>query len=106
MLVYCFKCTNVSFANSSVSAAPWTVCKGSFMKDPSQGKPSMAASAIESTEPGKLIGTKLSFQMNHASFCETMMAVFVLDAIPVNDAFQSALSNDIVAEHPDLWSGV
>ncbi|GFX37715.1 HTH_Tnp_Tc3_2 domain-containing protein [Trichonephila clavipes] len=52
---------------------------------------------LMSTEPGKLIGTKLSFQMNHASICGTMMAAFVLDATPVNAVFQSALSNDIVA---------
>ncbi|GFT95987.1 transposable element Tcb1 transposase [Trichonephila clavipes] len=30
-----------------------------------------------STELGKLISTKLSFQMNHASICGTMMAAFV-----------------------------
>ena len=35
-----------------------------------------------------------------------MMAVFVLDAMPVNAAFQCALSNDIVTEHPELWSGM
>ena len=34
------------------------------------------------------------------------MAALVLNAVPVNAAFQSALSNDIVAEHPELWSGV
>ena len=33
-----------------------------------------------------------------------MMAAFVLDAMPVNAAFQSVLSNDIVAEYPELWS--
>ncbi|GFW00773.1 hypothetical protein TNCV_2305461 [Trichonephila clavipes] len=27
--------------------------------------------------------------MNHDPVCETMMATFVLDAMPVNDAFQS-----------------
>ncbi|GFT07004.1 transposable element Tcb2 transposase [Trichonephila clavipes] len=37
------------------------------------------------------------FQMNHASICGTMMATFVLDAMPMNAAFQSVLSNDIVA---------
>ncbi|GFV52940.1 transposable element Tcb2 transposase [Trichonephila clavipes] len=58
---------------------------------------------LMSTEPGKLIGTKLSFQMNHASICGTMMAAFVLDAMLVNAAFQSALSNDIVALHRELW---
>ncbi|GFV46125.1 transposable element Tcb2 transposase [Trichonephila clavipes] len=35
---------------------------------------------LMSTEPGKLIVTKLSFQMNHASICGTIMAAFVLDA--------------------------
>ena len=58
-----------------------------------------------STEPGKLIDTKLSFQMNHASICGTMMAAFVLDVIPVNAVFQSAFSNEKVAEYPQLWSG-
>ncbi|GFV01437.1 transposable element Tcb2 transposase [Trichonephila clavipes] len=56
-----------------------------------------------STEPGKLIGTKLSFQINHASICGTMMAAFVLDAMTVNTDFQSALLNDIVSKHPELW---
>ncbi|GFU68194.1 hypothetical protein TNCV_39041 [Trichonephila clavipes] len=30
--------------------------------------------------------------MNHASICETMMAAFVLNAMPGNAAFQRALS--------------
>ena len=55
-----------------------------------------------STELGKLIGTKMSFQMNHTSVCWTMMVAFMLDAMPVNAAFQSALSDDTVAEHPEL----
>ena len=54
------------------------------------------------TEHGKLIGTKFSFQTNYASACGTMMAVFVLVGMEVNAAFQSALSNDIVAELPKL----
>ncbi|GFV11892.1 HTH_Tnp_Tc3_2 domain-containing protein [Trichonephila clavipes] len=53
---------------------------------------------LMSTELGKLIGTKMSLQINHASVCGTMIAAFVLDAMPVKAAFQSgALSNDIVA---------
>ncbi|GFV83969.1 uncharacterized protein TNCV_1479711 [Trichonephila clavipes] len=52
---------------------------------------------LMSTEPGKLIDIKLSFQMNHASICGTIMTAFVLDAMPANAALQSALSNDIVA---------
>ncbi|PRD27403.1 UNVERIFIED_CONTAM: hypothetical protein NCL1_35464 [Trichonephila clavipes] len=43
---------------------------------------------LMSTEPGKLIVTKLSFQMNHASICGTIMAAFVLDAMLMNAAFQ------------------
>ncbi|GFX68448.1 HTH_Tnp_Tc3_2 domain-containing protein [Trichonephila clavipes] len=58
------------------------------------------------TEPCKLIDTKLSFQMNHASIWGRMIAAFMLEAMPANAAFQSALSIDIVAEHPDLWFGV
>ena len=34
------------------------------------------------------------------------MAAFVFDAMQVNVAFQSALSNDIVDDHPELWSGM
>ena len=34
------------------------------------------------------------------------MATFVIDAMSVNAAFQNALSNNIVAEYPDLCSGV
>ncbi|PRD18896.1 UNVERIFIED_CONTAM: Transposable element Tcb2 transposase [Trichonephila clavipes] len=45
---------------------------------------------LRSTEPGKLIGTKLSFQMNHASVCRNMMAAFVFVAMSVNAAFQIA----------------
>ncbi|GFY11222.1 HTH_Tnp_Tc3_2 domain-containing protein [Trichonephila clavipes] len=52
---------------------------------------------LMNTGPGDLIGTKYSFQMNPASISGAMMAAFVLDALPVNAAFQSALSNDIVA---------
>lgn len=33
-----------------------------------------------------------------------MMASFMLDGMPINAAFQSALSNDIVIEHPELWA--
>ncbi|GFW84780.1 transposable element Tcb2 transposase [Trichonephila clavipes] len=44
--------------------------------------------------------------MNQASICGAMMATFVLDAMLVNVAFQSALSNDIGAYHQELWSGV
>ncbi|GFU02694.1 hypothetical protein TNCV_535201 [Trichonephila clavipes] len=44
-----------------------------------------------STEPGKLIGPKLSFQMNDSSICGTMVAAFVLDAMPENAAFQKGL---------------
>ena len=35
-----------------------------------------------------------------------MMTAFVLDAMPINAVFQSMFSNDIVTEHPELWSGV
>ena len=59
-----------------------------------------------STESNKLIGTKLSFQVNHSAICGIMMAEFVLDVMPVNAAFQRALSKDIVVEHLDLWSEV
>ena len=83
---------------SSTSAASWTACKVPSWQTTDGG----VCSRLMSTEPGKLIGTKLSFQMNHVSICWTMMAVFVLDAMPENSAFQSVLLNDIVIEHLNL----
>ncbi|GFV50779.1 uncharacterized protein TNCV_2214401 [Trichonephila clavipes] len=99
-LVYCYRCTNVGFVNSLTSAAPWIVCKGTFIQDPPsrQTIDFCVCNGLMSPEPGKLIGTKLSFQMNQASICGTMIVEFVLDAMPVNAAFQSALSK----RHSDL----
>ena len=58
--------------------------RGAIIQDPLHSEPSTAASAMGScTELGKLIGAKLSFQMNHFSTCGTMMAAFVLDRLPV-----------------------
>ncbi|GFV57230.1 transposable element Tcb1 transposase [Trichonephila clavipes] len=67
---------------------------------------SCVCNGLMSTETGKLIVTKFSFQMNHTSICRTMIAAFVLNAMPVYAAFQSLLPNDIVAQHPELWFGV
>ena len=58
------------------------------------------------TEASKLIGMKLFFQMHHSLVCGTMMAAFVLDAMPVNAVFQCALFNDRVAEHRNDGLGV
>ncbi|GFW51536.1 hypothetical protein TNCV_4212141 [Trichonephila clavipes] len=88
------------FVKSLTSAAPWIACKSAFIQNPPHGKPLRAASAIGTLTQslsGKLIGTKLPFQMNQVSVCGTMMSAFVLDAMPVNTDFQSALSNDIVS---------
>ena len=88
-MIYCYRCTHVGFVNSPKSAAPWTACKVAFIQDPLQCKPSTTA---VKAEPGKVIGVKLYFLMNHVSVCGTMMAAFVLDAILINATFQSALS--------------
>ncbi|GFX13014.1 transposable element Tcb2 transposase [Trichonephila clavipes] len=40
--------------------------------------------------------------MNHSSICRTTLAAFVIDAISVSAAFQSASSNDLVVYHPEL----
>ncbi|GFT21610.1 uncharacterized protein TNCV_617151 [Trichonephila clavipes] len=74
--------------SSRLFAARWSIDK-SFL---------MSASSIHrrllhlGLRPGKRIGTKLSFQTNHASMCWAMMATFVLEALPVNAAFQSTFS--------------
>ncbi|GFS69224.1 hypothetical protein TNCV_4010631 [Trichonephila clavipes] len=44
--------------------------------------------------------------MNHASICGTMMAAFMLVAMLVNAASQSALSNDVVTYDPELRFGM
>ncbi|GFV09202.1 uncharacterized protein TNCV_12131 [Trichonephila clavipes] len=50
-----------------------------------------------SIEPGRLIGTKLPFQFNQSSINGNIMVPFMLDAMPVNAALQSVLTNNIVA---------
>ncbi|GFS49916.1 uncharacterized protein TNCV_3676371 [Trichonephila clavipes] len=50
-LVYCYRCTIVSFVNSSTSAAPWISCKGAFIQDPPHGKRSTAAYVCEVLQP-------------------------------------------------------
>ncbi|GFW35680.1 transposable element Tcb2 transposase [Trichonephila clavipes] len=87
-------------ASSSQLAASGCTATGSPSRQTING---CFCNGLMSTEPGKLIGTKLSFQMNPASICGTMMVTFVLDTMPVNAAFQRALSNDIMALHPKLW---
>ncbi|GFT10375.1 hypothetical protein TNCV_3736011 [Trichonephila clavipes] len=76
-VVYCYRCTNVLMSGQTIYCC--------------------FCNAVMSTEPDKLICTKLSFQMNHASICGTTMATCLLDALPGNAAFQIVLSNDIVA---------
>ena len=67
---------------------------------------SYVCSCHMSTELGKVIVTKLSFQKNPISICGSMMSVFLLAAVPVIATFKSALSNDIVAKNQEIWSGV
>ncbi|GFX41423.1 uncharacterized protein TNCV_3489641 [Trichonephila clavipes] len=85
---------NYRTASSRQLEARWSTATESPSRQTIDG---CVCDGLISTEPGKLIGTKLSFQMNHASICETMMAASMVDAIPVNAAFQRALSNDIGA---------
>ncbi|GFT37325.1 HTH_Tnp_Tc3_2 domain-containing protein [Trichonephila clavipes] len=77
-------------------AERWSTATGSPSRQTFDG---CVCSWLMSTVSKKLIGTKLSFQMNYTSICGIMMAAFVLDDMSVNAAFQSALSNDIVAYH-------
>ena len=68
-LVYCYRCTNATFVNSLSSAAPWTARKGAYTGYPSPRTiDGCFCNGLMSIEPGKLIGTKLSYLMNHASF--------------------------------------
>ncbi|GFX30583.1 uncharacterized protein TNCV_3462311 [Trichonephila clavipes] len=80
-------------ASSRQLATIWSTATGSPSRQTIDG---CVCNGLLSTESGKLIDAKLSFQINHISICGTMLAVFVLDAMSVNAAFQSALSNDIV----------
>ncbi|GFX16724.1 uncharacterized protein TNCV_4187001 [Trichonephila clavipes] len=84
-LVYCYRCTNVGFVNICCTVDCMQGCL--YTGFPSwQTIDGYVYNGVISTEPGKLIGTKLSFQMNHASICGAMMAAFMLDAMPVNTA--------------------
>ncbi|GFY29631.1 transposable element Tcb2 transposase [Trichonephila clavipes] len=85
---------NDGTASSRQLAARWSTATESLSQHTIDG---CVYNRLMSTEPGHLIGTKLSFQMNHSSICWTMMTAFVLDDMPVNSTFQSASSNDIVA---------
>ncbi|GFX54456.1 uncharacterized protein TNCV_2593901 [Trichonephila clavipes] len=80
-LVYCYRCTNVGFVNSSTSAAPWICVQGCLYTGYPSRQTIDVRDTFMSTNPVMLIGIKLSFQMNHASICGTMMAAFVLDAL-------------------------
>ena len=53
-------------------------------------------------EPVKLIVTELNFQKDHTSVFGKMMAAFMLNVVPVHDAFQSVFSIYIEAEHSEL----
>ncbi|GFS95235.1 putative DD41D transposase [Trichonephila clavipes] len=78
-------------------------CKDAFIQDPLRKIINgCVCNELMSTEPGKVIGTKLSFQMNHTSICGTMMAAFVLDAMPVNAAFQRVRYR--TTKWPNTWS--
>ncbi|GFS94061.1 transposable element Tcb2 transposase [Trichonephila clavipes] len=57
---------------------------------------------LMSTEPGKLIGTKMSFQMNRASICGTLVAAFMLDAMPG----ELCLPECVTERHSDITTGV
>ncbi|GFU84791.1 transposable element Tcb2 transposase [Trichonephila clavipes] len=81
-------------ASSRQYAGSWFTATGSHSQQTIDG---CVGNGLTSTELSKLIGARLSFQMNHASIWETMMDAFVLDAMPVNAAFQSAVSNEIIA---------
>ena len=111
MLVYCCICTSAGFVNSWTSTTQWNACKFFSVQDPPRDKPSLAVSAMGSW--AKSLASWLapcSFLINQASTCGTVLAAFVLDTVSVKAAFQSALSNDIVAEHPQLesamWFGI
>ncbi|GFX88843.1 uncharacterized protein TNCV_2575501 [Trichonephila clavipes] len=96
-LVYCYRCTTGrQFIDvcCNVGCIQGCLYTGSPSRQTING---CVCNGLMSTEPDRLIDTKLSFQMNYASICGTMMVKFVLDAMPVNTAFQSALWNDIVA---------
>ena len=78
-----------TFVDSSMPAVLWTASKSAFFTEFPRGKPSTAASAMDSrTQSAKLIGTKLSFQTNHDSIYGTMMTAFVLDVMPATLPFR------------------
>ena len=70
ILVYCYRYTIVGFVNLSLSAESLDCVEGYFYTGfPSrQTIDGWVCNGLKSTGPGKLIGTKLSFQMKHVQF--------------------------------------
>ena len=82
-LFYCYRCTKPA---SSIRRRLRNVLCGQdclYTGFPSrQTIDGCICNGLVSSEPGNLIGTMLSFLMNHAaSICITMMAAFMLDAM-------------------------
>ncbi|GFW47978.1 uncharacterized protein TNCV_2401651 [Trichonephila clavipes] len=83
-------------ASTRQLAARWSTATGSHSGQSING---CVCNRLINTDPRGLLGNRLSFLMNPTLICGTMMAVFVLNTMSVNTAFQSALSNAIVTGH-------
>ena len=106
-LVYSYRCINFGFIYSSTSAEPWTAWKGVFIQDPPHGKPSTAASTMGSWAQSleSWLVSNYFFRWTTLQFVGLDGRVRVLYTIPVNAAFQSTLSNDVVAKQLELCLG-
>ncbi|GFV66549.1 uncharacterized protein TNCV_3894421 [Trichonephila clavipes] len=88
--------TNVGFVNSSTSAVPWIACKGACIQDLSPANPRRLR--LQWAHEHRTWADWHQVVFSDESRCQgTMMVAFVLDAMSMNTAFQSALSNDKVA---------
>ncbi|GFV72776.1 uncharacterized protein TNCV_1232901 [Trichonephila clavipes] len=88
-------------ASSGQLAARWSTATGSPSRQTIDG---CVCNWLMNTEPDRLICSKLSFQINRALICGTMMAAFVLDAMPENETWRRRSNLDIYQSYKE--SGV
>lgn len=80
----------------------------SFLQNLLPAITSMPAAAVCSGtyETRMQIAVSCFYLTNPGLTCDTTMAAFILNVMPLNATFRSAISNIIVDEHRKLWSGM
>ncbi|GFX41022.1 uncharacterized protein TNCV_2217201 [Trichonephila clavipes] len=95
-LVYYYRCSYVIFVNSSMSAAPSIACKGAFIQDALKANHrQLRLQWTHEHRAWQADWHQVAFADESRFNLWDHEAAFVLDAMPVNAVFLSALSIDI-----------